>query len=278
MKERFNIMNHKRKLLFFDIDGTLLTGGFDGYVPDSAIKALKKAQANGHYCFINSGRTRSFLPKQILDFPFDGYILGCGTEINLHGETIYQKTLPMELKRSLAEKSRRSNMQIVAEGPYHIYYDEKVDLFKDVRNLLDFYDTFMESPTVLPFSSKELDFSKFVVVFKEDGNVPLFKELIKGDFDYIDREGFKDSMFAEIVPVGCSKATGIDFLVEYLGLTLEDCYVFGDSNNDLSMLTHVKHSIAMGNSCPEILNQTEYVTTDIDEDGIYNALKHYNLI
>ena len=43
----FYAMN--RKLLFFDIDGTLLAGGIPGYIPDSTIEALKQAQANGHY-------------------------------------------------------------------------------------------------------------------------------------------------------------------------------------------------------------------------------------
>ena len=33
-----------RKLLFFDIDGTLLAGGIPGYIPESAIQALKTAQ------------------------------------------------------------------------------------------------------------------------------------------------------------------------------------------------------------------------------------------
>lgn len=267
-----------KKLLFFDIDGTLLTGGFAGYVPESTIRAIKMAQENGHYCFINSGRTRSFLPKQVEELGFDGYLLGCGTDIIFHDQVLYTKELPMELKRSLPQISRDANMQIIAEGPYHCYYDEQIDIYPDAKGLLDFYASFMGEDTVLPFSTEELDFSKFVVVFKEDGNVPLFKELTKEHFDYIDREGFKNTMFAEVVPKGCSKATGIDFIVDYLNLTLEDCYVFGDSNNDLSMLTHVKHSIAMGNSFPEVLGKTEYITTDIDDDGIYNALKHYELI
>ena len=57
----FYTMN--RKLLFFDIDGTLLAGGIPGYIPDSTIEALKQAQANGHYIFINSGRTYGFMPE-----------------------------------------------------------------------------------------------------------------------------------------------------------------------------------------------------------------------
>ena len=63
-----------RKLLFFDIDGTLLAGGIPGYIPDSTIEALKQAQANGHYIFINSGRTYGFMPEAIKEFPFDGFV------------------------------------------------------------------------------------------------------------------------------------------------------------------------------------------------------------
>ena len=49
-----------RKLLFFDIDGTILSEGEKRYVPDSAIRAIRELQANGHLCFINSGtRTKS---------------------------------------------------------------------------------------------------------------------------------------------------------------------------------------------------------------------------
>lgn len=62
----FYTMN--RKLLFFDIDGTLLAGGIPGYIPDSTIEALKQAQANGHYIFINSGRTYGFMPEAIKEF------------------------------------------------------------------------------------------------------------------------------------------------------------------------------------------------------------------
>lgn len=83
---------------------------------------------------------------------------------------------------------------------------------------------------------------------------------------------------AEIIQKDYSKATAIQFMCDYLNLSLDDCYVIGDSTNDLSMLQYVRHSIAMGNSTPEILPYCEYVTTDIMEDGIANALKHYGLI
>jgi hypothetical protein len=53
---------------------------------------------------------------------------------------------------------------------------------------------------------------------------------------------------------------------------------FGDGGNDIPMLKHAKVGVAMGNSMPTVKENADYVTTNIDEDGVYNALKHYNVI
>ena len=75
-----------------------------------------------------------------------------------------------------------------------------------------------------------------------------------------------------------SKATGIQFILDALNLSLEDSYAFGDSNNDLPMLKYAGNSVAMGNCNPEILPYCTYKTTDIEDNGIQNALKHFGLI
>ena len=68
------------KALFFDIDGTLLTA-YPHRVPQSAITALKAAQAKGHKLFINSGRTLALIPPIMEELGFDGYVCGCGSQI-----------------------------------------------------------------------------------------------------------------------------------------------------------------------------------------------------
>ena len=47
-----------RKILFFDIDGTLLSHR-TLQIPESAKRAIRKAKENGHLIFINTGRTIS---------------------------------------------------------------------------------------------------------------------------------------------------------------------------------------------------------------------------
>ena len=58
----------------------------------------------------------------------------------------------------------------------------------------------------------------------------------------------------------------------------EDTIAIGDGGNDVSMLGYAGIGIAMGNATDEVKAHADYVTTSVDEDGIYNALKHFNLI
>jgi hypothetical protein len=83
---------------------------------------------------------------------------------------------------------------------------------------------------------------------------------------------------AEIGLKGYSKATGIQKVCEILNIPLENTYAFGDSANDLEMLSFVAHGIAMGNGTPEAKERAEYVTAHLKEDGIQKGLKHYGLI
>ena len=82
----------------------------------------------------------------------------------------------------------------------------------------------------------------------------------------------------ELVPAGFSKGKGIDFLRNQLGIQPEDCYAFGDSRNDLPMLHHAGHSIAMGNAPADVKAACSYVTDLPERDGIEKAMRHFALI
>ncbi|MFQ8776499.1 MAG: HAD hydrolase family protein [Roseburia sp.] len=76
-----------------------------------------------------------------------------------------------------------------------------------------------------------------------------------------------------------AKATGIQYVLDHYGLRKEDAYVFGDSNNDLPMLTYIPNSVAMGNASPaSLFDEVSYVTKKASEDGISVALEHFGFI
>ena len=44
------------------------------------------------------------------------------------------------------------------------------------------------------------------------------------------------------------------------------------------MIKHVGIGVAMGNANKEVKEIADYITDDVDNDGVYKALKHYGLI
>ena len=76
-----------------------------------------------------------------------------------------------------------------------------------------------------------------------------------------------------------SKATGLNYVLDYYRIDKKDAYAFGDSNNDLPMLTALTNSVAMGNASPATLfDKVSYVTKCASEDGIRLALEHFGFI
>ena len=97
---------------------------------------------------------------------------------------------------------------------------------------------------------------------------------------FLDLEGISVlpglSCFADVAIAGVSKATGIMELGKVLG---SDHYVcFGDSQNDIEMMKHASSSICMGNGDAMTKAEADYVTADIDDDGIYKACIHFGYI
>lgn len=263
----------EQKLLFFDIDGTLITEG-TGKIPESTRKAIKMAREEGHLLFINTGRTRTSLPEKITSLGFDGYVCGCGTNIFLGNKELLSVKLSNEFCTQIAETVRKYKVPVFYEASDTIYFDHQVPdeegWIKRAQDAFELQGRDIEE--VIQGSEKVFD--KLLVILKPERKNQELKEYLSRYFLCIDR-GY--NMY-EVVQRDYSKATGIRFLCQHLGKGIEDCYVFGDSENDRSMLEAVPNSIAMGNSQESIKECCSYVTKDIEEDGIYEAMKHFGLI
>lgn len=82
----------------------------------------------------------------------------------------------------------------------------------------------------------------------------------------------------DIISKDGGKDHGIRKILEVHGFTREESIAFGDSDNDLEMLEFAGIGVAMGNAAESVKEVADYVTSHIDEDGIWNACKHFELI
>ena len=238
-------MNKDQKLLFFDIDGTLLTA-YPWTIPDSTQQALKAARKNGHLLFINSGRTYTMLPDMIREMNFDGYVCGCGSQIYLHDKLLLSSSIPNPLCREIVERLRKSRLPACFERPDKILYDSSsCDLPDAIQKLKKV--TITEDISLYTTQKYEnFTFDKFLVFPTAESDRQEFRKFADQHFTCFVHE---DAAW-ELAQKSHSKATGIQFLADYLGASIENTYAFGDSTNDLPMLKYAKTSIAMGNSDP----------------------------
>ena len=256
-----------KKILFFDIDGTLVSETTHT-IPSSAIKALNKAKEQGHLLFINTGRPKASISKLITDLPIDGYICGCGTYIEYQNKVIYHHQVDNNRVKEIKQLITQYNIEPVFESSNNIYFNKDVkqplvkqikeDYIKNKFNVLDIDDN--------------LQFDKFTLWYQ--GDISSFRDNISKDFEIIDRA----NDMLEIMPLNHSKANGISKVVDLLNQDLDNCYVFGDSFNDESMLRYVKHSVVMGNGEEALKEFAYFVARDIEDDGILDALIKLKLI
>lgn len=265
-----------KNLVFFDVDETLVTKDENGYlIPESTTLALKLLRRNGNLCFINSGRTIAGMEDIILDIGVDGFVCGCGTYICIKDKILFSRTIPHELGNELIKDLIQCRLELVLEGQSSIYY---IDMPHKTR-IRDFKEdhqkTFPGICKILPpEDAYNLSFDKFCICTSPGCDFEYFHNKYNKEFDFIDR----GNNFFEIVPRGCSKATGMKFLMDYYNIPVQNTYAIGDSTNDLPMINFAGTGIVMGNSPACVTCHADYVTGSILEDGIYNAMEHYKLI
>lgn len=261
----------ERKIVFLDIDGTLVPER-SAYIPESARAAIARAQAQGHLVFINTGRAWSNMDRFLFDTPFDGFICGCGTYIVYRGEVLLHKVLSEEACRCIYRSALDCGMDFMGEADHGLYCDLSTYQTREARNFIEDLKTRYDLREDTPAS--QMRFDKFITWTSRNGDLKRFIREVSPYVTYTDRGG----IFSEYVPCGYTKATGIDFVLDKLSLSVDNTYAIGDGPNDLPMLRHVAHPIVMGNSSPaSMFDEAEYVTTDILEDGIANAFEKFIL-
>lgn len=75
-----------------------------------------------------------------------------------------------------------------------------------------------------------------------------------------------------------TKKTGIEKILEYYHASKEEAVGIGDSENDIPMFEACGLGIAMGNGTSGIKAKADYITTDILDNGLYNAFVYAGII
>lgn len=256
-----------RKLIFFDIDGTLYNS--DKVVPAEAKKAVRQLKEDGHIVAIATGRGPFMYKKLREEVGIETYISYNGQYIVFEGQVIYDNPIESSTLEKLSAQAHSNNHPVA-------FCDEK-----DLR-----VSTKEHEHVKAGIGSLKLDFevSEDKAYFEDNA---IYQSLLfcteeeEGEYtaSYDDVYFLRWHEFCmDVIPAGGSKAEGIKTLLDKMNIDIKDTYAFGDGPNDVEMLELIENSVAMGNGVQEAKAVSRYVTGHVDENGLYDGLKMAGLL
>ena len=271
MKENETLVGSARKALFFDIDGTLVS--FRTHeIPPSAIAALTQAKASGARIYIATGRPHCIINNLApIEHLIDGYITTNGAMCSVGETVIRTAAIPQHEVETLLQDARRRGYSSLVIGERRIAVQDNAGTVKSVFcNELGVHN---------------LDFSLSVGELMESEQVMQVTAFFTAEHDEVLQRQMPGSVFARWHPAftdinsrEADKGKGLLAVAAHEGIELADTFAFGDGGNDVAILRQAGNGIAMGNAGDDVKAAADYVATSVDEDGILNALKHYNII
>lgn len=273
-----------KKVIFIDVDGTLVN--YENQLPVSAAEAIRAARRAGHKVYICTGRSRAEVYNVIWEIGLDGMIGGNGSYVEDHGNVLMHRRITSEQCRRIVDWLHGRGLEFYLECNSGLYASEH---FKE------------EAPSAIreygrrkgqqePFAVSDVypDMIYGADLYREDVNKVSY--LLHDWQDYVEtRAQFPDlangtwggagetALFGDLGVKGITKAHAIEVLLDHLGCDRADTVAFGDAGVDIPMLEYCGTGVAMGNGSEEIRRIADYVTDDVDRDGLAKAFVHLGL-
>ncbi len=257
------------KLIFFDCDGTLLSHN-GMYVPDSTRRAFELLEKKGIRRVLSTGRHITELQRltAIHDLKFDAFI-------TINGAFTYDSE-GIVSSFAFDEEDIRAAYAYLRENTLGVEFFEEQEAYVNlvneavIRSQESIHD---EIPPVLPLE-RILSHPVYQIVAYGIAESEAFVNHMKN----VRVTRWNASNAVDMVHSFAGKESGMKTLREKWGITVEETMAFGDALNDIAMLKHAGLGVAMGNSEPALKEMADYVTGDIDHDGLYSALVHFGIL
>lgn len=254
------------RVIFFDIDGTLLSHQ-SGKVPESTVKSLARLQKKGIKAVVATGRDIAEMKKLPLqEIHFDGYLTLNGNICLDEKEEMFAGNAidpgEVEVLVSIFQAGKMPFVLIGKDKRYINYVDDTV-----IQTQLATHGTI---PDIGEYQGEEI---YQCLAFVDQKTREKLEKLL----DHCTITSWNDTGIDIIARTG-GKAAGIQKFLDKENLSRSQTMAFGDGENDATMLKYAGTGVALGNACEALKKVADYITDDIDEDGIEKALIHFGLI
>lgn len=244
------------KLLASDFDNTLF---FRDGVHKEDVEAVKAFQKEGNLFGLCTGRQ-----LEGIRYPFGNSKHYCHNEINydfyitVSGGVIFNKDREIMFKKTIPVSVIKEIADVI---PIHmsIVYKDDIYMYRPSEMA---WGTIIKSLDELTFDEADA----FSFHFPE-GDI----EDAKKAMDYINEKygdtcsAFQNKNHIDVCGQGCSKGTGVEWIVNHFNIDKDDVYGIGDSWNDLPMLESVTHGYTFEYAPHDVKEKAKKVVNSLSE-------------
>lgn len=268
------------RIIAVDLDGTLLNSNLE--ISQANRQALAAASERGIRIVVITGR-RYHSARPLLDslaFPVTLVSSNGAVIRTLSGDLLHHNFLPREIAVQALEAAIDYRPYAVAifdnPGPGQVMMQQNAAPDGPLRWYLQTAQEYLLQVADLPAA---LPGDPIQVMF---GGAPAFLEplehLLRASAagsrvhltwtKYFDR----DISLLDVMNLGCSKASGLQWLLEQMGCDASEVMAIGDNYNDLEMLQMAGCPVIMGNCTPGLASDGWHLTHSNDQDGVATAI------
>jgi len=268
-------MTENKKILFLDIDGTLVNSKKE--ITPKTLEALIDIQKEGHIVCLASGRPYPgilpYVKKLRLD-EFGGYVLAFNGGKIVDCKTmkvVYEKPLSNKFTKIVYDYALKNGLGMVTYQDNRVITGTEIDDYMSYEARLNYMDLVKVDDFI---GLVDYDPAKFLLTADPEKSEQFEKELAEllgPDVNVFRSEPY----FIEITNKAVDKALSIEGLLPILGLKREQSICCGDGFNDLTMVRYGGIGVAMGNAQEIVKENADYITASCDEDGLVEVIDKF---
>lgn len=278
-------MKKEIRLVALDMDGTLFNN--QSKISEENQNAIHEITSKGVEVTISTGRPYVGLPVELLTS------IGIRYAITANGAGIYELSgkkllhsscmepaLVCPILEELQKKDIHMDAFIDGDG-----YSEHIcaqrlhllDLPESIRHYIRETRTYTDDLAGY-IRERNLSVEKMTLNFypEPDGsfhNRETVKEFLASRSEITYLSGGYHNL--EFTKAGTTKAMGLRFLCNYLGLSLEQTMACGDTENDIDIIKTAAIGVAMGNATEDVKKAADHITLSNEESGVAAAIRSF---
>lgn len=274
-----------RKLIFLDIDGTLVAMLSS---PSPRVRqAIRQVRANGHLVFLCTGRNLPIIGQDILGIGLDGVIASAGAYVAVGGQVLQDRLMPEDLVQECLTVFHDLGMFCRLETPEGVFIDPRMEELlraasPDPKNS-ELIRMQREFESAIPIQGYD--------AYPRQGAYKMCFTGVSLEAAQTAQRALEDRFLfvvhpfasnaacinGEIIPRWVDKGSALELVCRHFGAGTQDAIAFGDSMNDAAMLERAGVGVAMGNACDELKAIADVVCEDVAHDGVYQELRRMGL-